>query len=270
MNNVKKKFILTILPLVFCGFVTAGTANAGAIYLTGHDVLLHGAQNGYDDVILDYLRSDPSDTIARSDYDIGQVGYTTDAGGSPGVGGSFGSFTETTVDIFGSAAAFGTFLSSIDVLVIPWIYTLGVTNSVTLNSYSSEIETFFNAGGDIFANSSHTNATYFDFLPSGVAASGPSISGSSGFVATTAGLGIGIASNMINGFQTHNAFTSFSSAFTVFETRSGQDISIGLQGGSITDGGGIVTTAVPEPATLFLFGVSLFGILLIRKSNKAA
>ena len=40
---------------VMVGF--AGSAQAGSIILTGHDVLLHGGgQAGFDGVILDYLR----------------------------------------------------------------------------------------------------------------------------------------------------------------------------------------------------------------------
>lgn len=46
-----KKGIILSLVLVVCMF---STARAGNIYLTGHDVLLHSGQNGYDSVIHDY------------------------------------------------------------------------------------------------------------------------------------------------------------------------------------------------------------------------
>ena len=129
-----------------------------------------------------------------------------------------------------------------------------------LESFSAEIATFFNAGGDIFANSGANDSTVYNFLPPSVLASGAPISGSSGFTATAAGTSIGITSTMINGFQTHNRFTSVNSAFTVFETRGSEIISIGLLDGTITGGpGGGISTA-PEPGILLLLSLGLVGI----------
>ncbi len=70
-----------------------------------------------------------------------------------------------------------------------------------------------------------------------MAASGPAISGSTGFTATTEGAAIGITSSMINGYATHNQFTGYDSDFTVFETRGSEVISLGVRNATISDGG---------------------------------
>ena len=64
-------YTVTILSFTDDDGGSAGLQQGGNIFLTGHDVLLHGHQNGYDAVILDYLRgAGTSLEIARTDYDI--------------------------------------------------------------------------------------------------------------------------------------------------------------------------------------------------------
>ena len=258
----------------------ASTAQAGSIYLNGHDVLLHSGQRGYADVILDYLRgAGTTSEISRADYDIGYLTNGGTNGGLSAVMAEFPSVTTASISSFADEAAFGTFLSGIDVMVLPWIFDVGAANSAILNSYSATIETFFNSGGDIWGNSSFTTATFYDFLPPSAAASGPSISGSSGFMATAEGMSIGITSAMINGFPTHNRFVSFDPDFTVFETRGEEVIAIGIRDARIIDGdvetgdddGGDTTPplAVPEPSTMFLLAGGLLGFAgLMRRKQQ--
>ncbi len=272
-----------------CGLLLAGSVQAGNIYLTGHDVLLHSGQNNYDGLILDYLRNGD---MPAGDYDIGFV---------RGFSGSVGTVGSNTLEGFGdittrdladwtaldaaAKADFAAFLAGVDVLVIPSHTSCGGCDLTTadadvLEGLSAEIASFFNDGGDIFANSSARDDTFYNFLPPGVATSGLPIGGSSGFTCTDAGNAIGITGsgcsnagpNMINGFPTHNRFVDFDEDFTIYEVRGDEVISIGLLDGTIGDddistgpGPGPSPTPMPAPGTFTLLGLALLGLGLSRR-----
>jgi PEP-CTERM motif len=259
----------------------ASALPAGSIYLTGHDVLLHSGQNGYDNVILNWLRgAGTTSEIAAGSYNILFLRGFSGGVGTVGVNTLEGFGTITTVDIAtfagaGGGAALTTAMAGKSVIVIPDHTSCGGCDLTTadadiLEARSAEITAFFNAGGDIFAGSGASDLTFYDFLPPGAVASGLPISGSSGFTATAAGTAIGITSTMINGFPTHNRFTGFDPDFTVFETRGTEFISIGIRDATITDGGiGTCGTpgqpdcppvGVPEPGVLPLLGLGLLGM----------
>jgi hypothetical protein len=255
------------------------TASAGSIYLTGHDSDFHSNQNGYDQVILNWLRgAGTGSEIAAGDYDIlvlrsAGVGSITNPAG-------FGTVTQADPTTFDWST-----LALYDVIEIASHVNCGgcaltTAGSNAINAHTTEINDFFNAGGDIYANSGADLDSYYDFLPPSATASGMSIGDSCGFSATAAGLAIGIngapcggGASMINGFPTHNEFDSFAAIFTVFETRlsSGGAVSIGVRDARIidtiivdTDG----TTAVPEPASMLLIGSGLAAAAARRRRAK--
>ena len=246
-----KKIIQLLAPLILGAMAISSVSQAGGLYLTGHDVLLHDGQHEYDNTILNYLKGARS----AAGYNIGLVRGNNGSVGSVGVNTleGFGSITVLDLDtVPPTAAEFSDFLKVIDVLVIPSHTSCGGCDLSTadagiLAGFSAEIAAFFNGGGDIFANSGAMDSTFYDFLPPNALASGASISGSSGFTATMAGVDIGITDSQINGFPTHNRFVDFDSDFTVFETRDDDVISIGIRDAFIDGDGFNVGCDIDDP-----------------------
>ena len=280
-DNMKLSLKRLTSAVLLAAGLTSG-AHAGSIFLTGHDVDFHGGQNGFDTVILDYLRGGGT-PIAASSYRVGMIRSAEIGGGVGGVlaGSWAGGVTFADPSTF-TAATFATFLGTIDVLVVASHTSCGgcdlsTADSNALNAFAPQIASFFNAGGDIWGNTGATLSTYYNFLPSSAAASGSAISGSSGFTCTAAGVAIGIncsagGTSHINGHQTHNRFSAFDSDFTVFEIRGDEVVSIGIRDAVITDGGidpGPGPGGVPEPGSLALVGLGALGLAWSRRRSAA-
>ncbi len=276
----------SLLAIACFSGALAPSAQAGDIFLTGHDVDFHGGQAGFDIKILNYLSGGPS-----ASYNLAVIGTAGNGGASWSTGGSY--VGGASGSVVSSPAGYGTttfydaqafaalapasraaILSGVGALVVLSQDSCGgcsltSAGSAALNTVAGDIATAFNAGMDIYGNSGATNPTYYGFLPASAVATGVSISGSSGFSPTAAGAAIGIVNGMVNGNPTHNRFTAIAPAFTVFETRATTSgapeiISIGLKDGKI-DGGG-VTTRVPDTGwTVALLGMALPGMAFLRR-----
>jgi hypothetical protein len=277
-----------------------GTAHASNVLLTGHDVLFHDGQHGFDGVALDFIRgAGHSNEIAREDFNIAVIG-------TQGVGG--GRFTGSgqtlpnlahgaTIPATGTLADYGTAVfwnaesigasdfATVDAIVILSHTSCGgcslTNNGVNaLIALSGAIADAFNDGMRIWANSGASSTTYYDFLPPGAVATAAAISGSTGFDCTAAGAEIGLTGgpscppatpSMINTHPTHNRFTAFSDVFTVYEvhTTNGWDITIGAQGLSIADDAFVPTpptpSPVPTPGPLGLIAGLLVGMSMFRR-----
>jgi hypothetical protein len=255
--------------------ISAVPSFAGSILLTGHDVLLHSGQNGFDTVTLDYLRgAGTAAEVARSNYSIAVVGsgagfWAFTEGGH--VKSGFESTTYYDTDLLEAGTQSLADALSKDVLVILSHTSCGgcdlsTTGSNYINSQAGAIATRFNAGMDIWGLSGASLATYYNFLPPGAVATGAPIGGSSGFTSTAAGSALGFTNSMINGFPTHNRFPTFDADFQVFETRGDEIITIGLRDARIDDGGGIIVgPGVPEPSTYLLLSSGFVGLAFLRR-----
>jgi hypothetical protein len=246
--KLRQKLVALVLTAGF-----AMPSMAGNIYLTGHDVLLHGGQNGYWQVILDYLRNaGKGNEIPEADYDIAFLNSSSSFS-FPGYTGTVTPYDPTVLDDAGWAEVF-----SKDAIVVPWAFDFSTAARVAFNARAADLAAFFDAGGDLWMNSSAGATDYYTVLPASLLSTGDSISGSTGFTATADGVAIGILNNMINGFATHNNFTTVASGLTVYEVRDAETISIGAQDSTIGGlGGAVERVPVPVPA------ISAWGLLLL-------
>ena len=232
-------------------------AQAGSLFLTGHDIDNHSNADGYDVTILKYLTGKTDLSSVKVSY-LGSPGY---AAPSQGLVTSYDVSTMTDAQWANALTA--------DVIEIgSGNRAISTTDVTKIAARKSQIVDFFNAGGNIWGNTNDSIPGFYDaFLPPSLISSTAAVGSNFGFYATAAGQGIGITDLAVNGDPTHNSFSNIPAVFTILERlnvagnsaiQSANDpvISIGLRDGSITGGGGaggtIITgsTAVPEPFTI--------------------
>ena len=216
------------LRSMFAAIITAAafplaTTAQGNIVLTGHDTLLHSGQDGYDLVMLDYLR-DGSEAAAT--YTIGVIGsnagfWRFSSGTSAPVGYPIATYYDTN-DLDGNGALQDAAVAN-DLLIINAHVSCGgcdltTEGSAVINTQmTGKILARFNQGMDLWVETGANLATYYDFLPSSFVATAAPISGST-FCATTAGEAEGVLTDHTTGHQTHNRFPTYSPLLTVWET----------------------------------------------------
>lgn len=256
-----------------------GAGGGGNIFLTGHDIDLHSGQLGFDLAILNYLRG----SIPAAEYDIVVLGSNAGtwrfSNGTQTLPG-FGSVTYIDTATLIANPALWDQVFAADAIMINSHTTVGggdlnTAGSNAINGQLARMTQFVSNGGDIWANSSGSLATYYNFLPSGVLATGATIAGSNGFAPTAAGSALGITNTMVNGFPTHNSFPTFDPAFTVFETRPFDDlgtaiappltISIGVAN-AVIDAGGFVTGSSLDAIRIRTSNTARLGPSFIRNN----
>lgn len=262
----------------------AGPALAGAIFLTGHDPDFH-AQPGFGNggkllqVGINYATSggDP-DTFGgkflwvesdrgfvsghlRGEDGLNAIGLTEGVDYDTATASQFSALTTAQLagyTAIGVASSFGGKLTrdELDALI----------------ARSDDIADFVNAGGGIFASSEcfpcggnllagTTDPDLFGYLPVDVT----SIGADPDFTATAFGLSLGLTNTDLND-PTHNSFGLVGGLNVVDVDEAGNATT--LAGIVTIDDGGF--NPVPEPSTLAIVGLGLFGFALARRRRGQA
>lgn len=256
-------------------------AQAGDLILTGHDNDFHCSAGNYGnacaalDAELAFVRNGSSLPVLVID-----AGSQL-SGSLAGVGGGAVIPYVTVAPGAVTAASFNHSLYS--AFAVASVSTCGgcdnaVGTGTTLAAFSAAIDSFFNAGGGILGLAGASDTAAYAYVPNAAGAT-TSIGSSAGFVATVAGTSGIPGFFAVNGDETHNQFSNpgtggVDPAYQVAERFGGTDstnppITLFLTNAAITTGGGITTgpTPAPEPVSLSILGVGLFGLAAARRRH---
>jgi len=284
-----KGAILPALMTVTAAGVLAMTdapAQAGNIWMTGHDADLHchfGDQCNHFGVAVDFARigaPDPTKPILvldRLDLDVVEALGQATAMARNSVEGAGNPFPYVVMDPRGAAFAAEPLLVSVySAIVIASDITCGgcdlnefgsTPDSDAINARAADIASFFNAGGGLAYMSGASNRdVYYGSIPVGATAAAVTAP----FTLTGDGLAIGLLDPAdTNCCPTHNSFElpGVGSPLVVAETdENGKAETLFLRGGTIIDDGGGGCTgfcpppSVPEPSTLMYLASGLLGM----------
>jgi hypothetical protein len=271
---------LAISVIALCGLCAAPVAQAGSIFLTGHDPDFHafvggnvtGARN-INTTAIDFI-SDPTfnsfsaagvnrflfveSMIAPPGGHVNGVNGIIASGYSPGT--DFEHHDASTLgaelDLLGTkyngiviASDFGGVLTQAELDI--------------LNARSADIITFLNDGGGLYAMAESNNGAgltpsggQFNFLPF-VVASSPLNQLEVGNTVTAFGASLGLTNADVNGNASHNVFGGTFGLDVVDHDAAGRILSLAGRG-EVDPGTGL--TAIPEPSTVVLLGLGLVGL----------
>ena len=261
--------------LVTLVVVSAGIARAeaGAIFLTGHDPDFHGILGGHDDgaqhinnraisfimdpgfnpfAALPFLFVESKIPVPGG-HTVGEAGIMA-SGYVPGVDYVAADATTLNAALNGLGTLYGGIVVASD---FGGILTQAELN--ILNARSADIITFLNAGGGLYAMAESNGGAqltpgggHFAFLPF-IVSSTAFDAAEVGNVVTPFGLSLGLVNGDVNGNFSHNYFTSTGGMTPVdlFNGDPDRPLSLAFRG-RVTDEG-----VVPEPASLLLMAVAL-------------
>ena len=276
-------FMVAFLVMVIAW---TGAAEAGSIFLTGHDPDFHASLGGnttgarnINNAAIDFIM-DPafnpfvagglntflfveSKGIPPGGHTAGVNGITA-SGYLPGV--DFVHHDSTTL---GTALdGLGTDYSGI-VVASDFGGILTQKELDILNARSADIISFLNAGGGLYAMAESNNGAgltpgggQFGFLPFVVTSTSFNLT-ETGITVTPFGASLGLTNSDVNGNFSHNIFNGAFGLNPVDVDQSGNILTLAGRG-QVTPGG----VSVPEPSTMLLLGSGFIGWLGLRKRFK--
>jgi hypothetical protein len=253
--------------------LSAGSANAGALFVTGHDSDEHN-NGAYMAAGLDFLMFGTASTAgARAGKSVAYIG--TDLGSNPSSLSGTGYSSVTYVDADSSAAVAGALSGSFDAIMIG--SGGNSTHRANLVANTAAFTTYFNNDGALYINTDEGfGQTWYDFVPSFGTTANNTISTSGAFDPTLEGLDIGLTNAIVDADITHSFYTGVDETlFTVFERQDpaffgGSTNPIAFGSTDLVIGGGGEFENVSEPGTLAVIGLGIVGFAALRRRRKVS
>lgn len=278
---VNKYFVLSCLTLfLITGFTGA---NAGAIFLTGHDPDFHasdstGARN-INNAAIDYILDPAFNTFSSGGLNtflFVESSISPPAGHRIGKNGIIASgYTEGVDFVHADASTLNAAIDSLGSAFAGIVVASDFGGILTqaeldiLNSRSGDIINFLNNGGGLYAMAEGNSGAgltpgggHFGFLPF-VASSTAFNSSETGVSVTPFGASLGLTDADVSSNFSHNIFLGTFGLDIVDTFPSGSILS--LAGRGVVGGGGV---NVPEPQILWLLGLGLLMLSIITRRKK--